>query len=283
MKLPQPLVDSTWLTSHLHDVRLVDSRWYLDARSGRAAYEADHLPGAVWIDVDRDLAGPATSIAGRHPLPTPPHFAAVLSRLGVDQQTPVVVYDDAGGSIAARLWWMLRMLEHPAAVLDGGMATWTGPTERGWRFVESRPCAARPWPATRLADADDIDALRERPQALIIDARAAARFENGDPAIDPRPGHIPGARSAPWTANLAADGSMLDAATLRERYRALGADAADVIACYCGSGVTACHDLLALEVAGFGETTRLYPGSWSQWGADARRPTVTGADVEPPS
>ena len=277
MKLPQPLVDARWLDAHAGEVRVVDSRWYLDRRSGRDAYESGHLPGAVWVDVDRDLAAPATPTAGRHPLPTPEHFAVVLSRLGVDHHTPVVVYDDAGGSIAARLWWMLRMLEHPAAVLDGGLGAWTGPIEHGWRFVDARLCAPRPWPSRRIADADDIDTLRVDPRALVLDARSSARFDNGDPKVDPRPGHVPGARSAPVAANLTRDARMLDEATLRARYRALGAADAEVIACYCGSGVTACHDLLALEIAGFGESTRLYPGSWSQWGADTTRPATTGS------
>ncbi len=278
VKLPQPLVDARWLNAHAAEVRVVDSRWYLDRRSGRDAYESGHLPGAVWVDVDRDLAAPATPGAGRHPLPTPEHFAAVLSRLGVDHDTPVVVYDDAGGSIAARLWWMLRMLEHPAAVLDGGLGAWTGPIEYGWRFVDALPCAPRPWPSKRLADADDIDTLRADPRALVLDARSSARFVHGDPKVDPRPGHVPGARSAPFVANLTRDGVMLDEAALRARYGALGAADAEVIACYCGSGVTACHDLLALEIAGFGESTRLYPGSWSQWGADTTRPAATGSD-----
>ena len=277
VKLPQPLVDARWLDAHADEVRVVDSRWYLDGRSGRDAYESGHLPGAVWVDVDRDLAAPATPTAGRHPLPTPEHFAAVLSRLGVDHHTPVVVYDDAGGSIAARLWWMLRMLEHPAAVLDGGLGAWTGPIEHGWRFVDARLCAPRPWPSRRIADADDIDTLRVDPRALVLDARSSARFDNGDPKVDPRPGHVPGARSAPFAANLTPDAMMLDEATLRARYGALGAADAEVIACYCGSGVTACHDLLALEIAGFGESTRLYPGSWSQWGADTTRPAATGS------
>jgi len=118
MVLPQPLVDARWLAMHHREVRLVDSRWYLDGRSGRAAYEAGHLPGAVWVDLDRELSAPASRAQGRHPLATPDVFAAALSRLGIDQNTPVVVYDDARGSIAARLWWMLRMLEHPAAVRE---------------------------------------------------------------------------------------------------------------------------------------------------------------------
>jgi thiosulfate/3-mercaptopyruvate sulfurtransferase len=277
--LPHPVVDASWVREHAADVRLVDSRWYLDGRSGRAAYEAGHLPGAVWVDLDRDLSAPASTATGRHPLPAPEHFAAALGRLGIDEHTPVVVYDDASGSIAARLWWMLHVLDHPVTVLDGGLATWPGPLEHGWHAVEARRCPARPWPATRVADADDIEVLRTRARAVVLDARAATRYADGDPAIDPRPGHIPGARSAPWAENLTPDGRFRPAAALRARYTALGAAEAEVVACSCGSGVTACHDLLALELAGLGDRTRLYPGSWSQWGADPTRPAATGPDI----
>jgi thiosulfate/3-mercaptopyruvate sulfurtransferase len=276
MDLPQPLVDARWLAAHHGEVRVVDSRWYLDGRSGRAAYEAGHLPGAVWVDLDRELSAPASTADGRHPLPTPEVFAATLSRLGVDHHTPVVVYDDLRGSVAARLWWMLRVLEQPVAVLDGGMTTWTGRLDRGWYEADPVTCAPRAWPASRVLDADGVEHLRHEDGALVLDARTKSRFEAGDPMLDPRPGHIPGAASAPWAGNLAPDGTMLDAASLRARFAALGAGEAATIACYCGSGVTACHDLLALDLAGLGATTRLYPGSWSQWGADASRPAATG-------
>ena len=276
MILPQPLVDARWLVAHHDEVRLVDCRWYLDGRSGRAAYEADHLPGAVWVDLDLELSAPATPAGGRHPFPTPELFAATLSRLGIGQETPVVVYDDARGSTAARLWWMLRILDHPVAVLDGGMGTWGGPLEPGWREVEQVPCAPRAWPPTRLIDADGVNALRAEKGSLLLDARAGSRFAAGDPTIDPRPGHIPGAKSAPWADNVSPDGTLLDLASLRTRFGALGANEASTIVCYCGSGVTACHDLLALEIAGLGEATRLYAGSWSQWGADPTRPAATG-------
>ena len=277
MVLPQPLVDARWLVAHHDEVRLVDCRWYLDGRSGRAAYEADHLPGAVWVDLDLDLSAPPTSADGRHPFPTADLFAASLSRLGIGQETPVVVYDDACGSMAARLWWMLRILDHPVAVLDGGMITWEGTLEPGWQEVEQVPCAPRAWPPTRLIDADGVDALRGESGSLLLDARTRSRYAAGDPTIDPRQGHIPGAKSAPWTDNVSPDGTLLDPASLRTRFGELGANEASTIVCYCGSGVTACHDLLALEIAGLGEATRLYAGSWSQWGADPTRPAATGS------
>ena len=278
MGMPQPVVGAAWLAEHLGDVRLVDSRWYLDGRSGRAAYERGHLPGAIWVDLDRDLAGPPSPDAGRHPLPSPQNFAATMSRLGIGDDTSVVIYDDARGSIAARLWWMLRMHDHHVAVLDGGIDTWRGDFAVGWHSCRPAAFTARPWPAARLVDADQIEVIRQRRNALVLDARSAARYAHGDPSIDPRPGHIPGARSAPWVDNLRTDGTMLDRAALRERFTALGAADAEIIACSCGSGVTACHDLLALELAGFGDTTRLYPGSWSQWGADPRRDAAVGPD-----
>jgi thiosulfate/3-mercaptopyruvate sulfurtransferase len=276
-----PLVSAAWLESHESAVRVVDSRWYLDGRSGRAAYLSGHIPGAVWVDLDRELAGPAGPMSGRHPLPSPHAFAAAMTRLGIGDTTPVVVYDDARGSIAARLWWMLHILGHDIAVLDGGIDAWAGPLATDDVVPEpaSPPFTACPWPTDRLVDADGVDALRARDDALVIDARTASRFTDGDAVIDPRPGHIPGARNAPWAGNIdAPTGRIRTDGELRARYDDLGATDARTIVAYCGSGVTACHDLLALTIAGFGDRLALYPGSWSQWGADATRPTETGPD-----
>ncbi|MDQ2750944.1 MAG: sulfurtransferase [Pseudonocardiales bacterium] len=260
-----PLVSGAWLAEHAAGVRVVDVRWYLDGRSGRAAYDTGHLPGAVWLDVDTDLSAPASPADGRHPLPSPEHFATALGRVGIAQGQPVVAYDDAGGSIAARLWWLLHVLDEPVAVLDGGLQAWPGELSTDVVTLAQVTRTARPWPAARFRDADSVARA-----ALVLDARPAERFAHGDPGIDPRPGHLPGARSAPWAGNLdPATGRFLDPAALRARFAALGASG-DVVA-YCGSGVTACHDLLALEVAGISGTA-LYPGSWSQWGADPGRP-----------
>jgi thiosulfate/3-mercaptopyruvate sulfurtransferase len=259
-----PLVDGAWLADHLDDVRVVDVRWYLDGRSGRDAYRGGHIPGAVWLDIDSDLSAPASASAGRHPLPTPEHFAAALARVGIADGTPVVAYDDAGGSIAARLWWMLHVLVQPVAVLDGGLAAWPSDLvteDASFPPVDRR---ARPWPVERFASADDVATT----DAIVYDARTAERYAHGAEGIDPRPGHIPGAVSAPWAGNLADDGRFRDAAELRARYAVAAGGPAIA---YCGSGVTACHDLLALELAGITRTA-LYPGSWSQWGADASRP-----------
>lgn len=268
-----PLVTAGWLRDHLAEVRVVDVRWYLrpdDGRTGCDAYAEGHIPGAVWLDVDTDLAAPASVEAGRHPLPSPERFARVLGGAGIAEGQPVVGYDDAGGSVAARLWWLLHTLGEPVALLDGGLDAWLsagGELSADVPAFDAVERPARPWPAARFVDADQLAAS----PAAIFDARAAERYTQGDPAIDPRPGHIPGAMSAPWAANLDGDGRFLPAAELRERFAAV--DGQRAIA-YCGSGVTACHDLLAMTVAGLDDLA-LYPGSWSQWGADPSRPVET--------
>jgi thiosulfate/3-mercaptopyruvate sulfurtransferase len=265
-----PLVSGSWLAEHLEQVRVVDVRWYLDGRSGRAAYESGHLPGAVWLDIDTELSEPASPQAGRHPLPSPQRFAAALGRAGIHARDRVVAYDDAGGSTAARLWYLLRVLNRPVAVLDGGLDAWPGAlvtTEPDYPPVRRRP---QSWPAERFVTADE---LAQVPDAIVYDARTSPRYAQGDPDIDPRPGHIPGAVSAPWEGNLDEHQRFRSTTELRDRY----ADALQRPAiAYCGSGVTACHNLLALEVAGI-QGTALYPGSWSQWGNDPDRPAEVGA------
>jgi thiosulfate/3-mercaptopyruvate sulfurtransferase len=261
------VVDGQWLAEHLHDVRLVDVRWQRGGVPGRQRYDAGHLPGAVFLDVDTDLSAPASPEAGRHPLPTPEHFAAALARNGIAEGTPVVAYDDVGGSMAARLWWMLHVLDEPVAVLDGGLDAWPGELVTAVPEVAPVERAPRPWPPRRFVDADEV----ARTRLPVYDARAAQRFLHADPELDPRSGHIPGARSAPWAANLNADGRLRPA----DELRALYADAADGRAiAYCGSGVTACLNLLAMHVAGI-EDTALYVGSWSQWANDPTRPAET--------
>ncbi|MEV2276057.1 sulfurtransferase [Nocardiopsis sp. NPDC049922] len=269
-------VSADWLRDHLDDVVVVDSRWYLDGRSGREAYRSGHLPGAVFTDVDADLAEPPSPEGGRHPLPSPTDFAAALGRLGIGDHDAVVVYDDANGSVAARLVWMLRVLGTPAAYLDGGLRTWTGDLEKGDSRRAPVHRTPRAWPADRVVHTPTVSAEIGDPARLLLDARVYGRYTGEEPApVDARAGHVPGARSAEWPANLDGDGFLSSPDVLRERFAALGADSAAVITAYCGSGVTACHDLLALEHAGYANT-RLYPGSWSRWGADESLPLETG-------
>ena len=277
--LPGPLVDASWLTAHLDDpdVVVADVRWYIDGRSGEAAYDAGHVPGAVFVDLDVDLAGSPTAGPGRHPLPSPEHFAAAMARCGISGGSAVVAYDDAGGSIAARLWWMLSAIGHRVAVLDGGISAWTGelsldlPSRR-----DGAPFTPRPWPLERLADAVAVDSYRRDPGSIVLDGRSAERFRGEPSAVDKRPGHIPLAVSAPWTENVnPATGKMRTPDELRARFERLNPGAERATICHCGSGVTACHNLLALEVAGL-RAGRLYPGSWSDWSADPDRPIVTG-------
>lgn len=268
-----PIVDAAWLAAHRDDVALADVRFYLDGRSPRAAYDAGHLPGAVYVDLERWLAAPGTPEDGRHPLPTPETFAAGMSACGIGDDAAVVAYDDAGGVIAARLVWMLRALGREAALLDGGIAAWDGPLETEEAPVAKATFTPQPWPTERLAAADDAVAAG----TVTVDARQRERFAGAPDGIDPRSGHIPGARSLPCREHLDANGRLLPVADLRERLAAAGIDGTVPVVSYCGSGVTACHNLLVIEHAGLG-SGRLYPGSWSQWSHDATRPVATGDD-----
>jgi thiosulfate/3-mercaptopyruvate sulfurtransferase len=272
MSIP-PIVTTDWLADHFDEVVVADVRWYPDGTDTVEAYRAAHLWGAVFVDVDRDLAAPATAQDGRHPLPTPEDFAATMSRLGIGDNATVVAYDDQHGSRAARLVWMLRILGHDAAVLDGGLLAWRGAKATG--DPVARPAASftrAPWPADRIATADEVANLPRG--SVLIDARQRGRFTGQElNPLDPRPGHIPGAISIEWPANMSETGHFLPADRLRTRYAAV-ADADDVVV-YCGSGVTGCHDVLALEAIGV-DNVRLYPGSYSQWASDASRDVVTG-------
>jgi len=274
MTLP-PFVDVSWLSDH--EAVIADVRSYFDGRVGRDVHRAGHLPGAVFVDLDEDLAAPATSEDGRHPLPDPAAFAASMSRLGIGDGATVIAYDDAGGSIAARLVWMLRVLGHDAAILDGGIDAWTGELETGEVVPAPATFTAAPWPVDRVATVDDVRAATADPTTTIVDARAAGRFTGEvESPLDPRPGHVPSARSFPWDGNIDPSTRRLRTVdALRDRFGPLAAHGGDVIV-YCGSGVTACHDVLALELAG-ADAVRLYPGSWSAWAADPDNPVETGS------
>ncbi|MDQ1617721.1 MAG: thiosulfate/3-mercaptopyruvate sulfurtransferase [Actinomycetota bacterium] len=270
------MVDLDWWRRRGANVVTADVRWYLDGRSGRAAYEQGHLPGAVFVDLDRWLAGHGNPREGRHPLPDPAVFADGMAQRGIGDQDTVVAYDDAGGVIAARLVWMLRVTGHDAALLDGGLGVYDGPLETETSSTTGgRPRAAftaRPWPADRLADMDAAADLAN----TVLDARNADRYRGERDPVDPRPGHIPGARNLPCRENLDADGRFVPVSMLRQRFADVGVTSAANVVSYCGSGVTACHNLLALELAGLGHG-RLYPGSWSQYSQDPGRPVATGS------
>ena len=257
---------------------LADVRWYLDGRDGRAAYEAGHLPGAVFVDLEAALSGHGRAATeGRHPFPEPVDFAAAMGALGIGDDTPVVGYDDTGGGTAGRLVVMLRMLEHPAGLLDGGLAAHDGPLETGpGSAVEPRRFTPRPWPSDRLADAEQVAAVAASPDGRVLDARARTRFTGEAVAVDPRPGHIPGARSAPWSEALdAATGRFRPPHDLFEHFRALGIDEQTDVVASCGSGVSACVDILAIERAGL-PAPRRYVASFSGWSADPELPTALG-------
>lgn len=282
-----PIVSSTWLIERLaaapptHEGRplvVVDSRWYLDGRSGFAAYQQGHLPGAVWIDLDRWLSSHGAPSEGRHPLPTPEVFAEGMGAHGIGADSVVVVYDDQAGLVAGRLVWMLRRLGHDAAVLDGGLAAWTAsptapPLETGDGPTPApRPFPVQPWPADSFVTTDEVLA-RDPATTRLIDARAGERYRGETEPIDSQAGHIPGALSMPLTGNLGPDGCYLPVEQLAARYAPLLEDGAQVIA-YCGSGVSACHDLIALEAAG--HLGRLYVGSWSAWSSTPGLTVATG-------
>jgi thiosulfate/3-mercaptopyruvate sulfurtransferase len=268
-------VDAAWWQSHREQAVLADVRWYLDGRSGRQAYDAGHLPGAVFVDLDRWLAAHGDPGEGRHPLPSPDVFAEGMATLGIGDDDTVVAYDDAGGVIAARLVWMLRVTGHRAALLDGGTAAYEGPLEQDVPRRERASFTPRPWPVERLADVDDALDLRN----LVVDARDANRYRGEFEPVDPRAGHIPGAVNLACRTNLDDDGRLLPPDELRRRFEAVGVREGTPVISYCGSGVTACHNLLVLEHAGLGQG-RLYAGSWSHYSADPDRPVATGD--EPP-
>ncbi len=275
------LITPEWLTAHLDDpaIQIVDVRWYLTERSrGRAEYLEAHIPGASFMDIDDDLAAPRGQGPGRHPLPEPAAFAAAAGRAGIGTDTHVVAYDAGGGAYAARLWWLLRYFGHQrVSLLDGGWPAWLAashPTESGARDATPATFIAVPRPEL-VIDAAAVEELRRDPNAVLLDARAIERYEGRVEPVDPQAGHIPGARPAPYAGNLRDDGRLKAPDELRDRYAALGVDTAQRVACYCGSGVTAAHDVFALFLAGRTDAL-LYEGSWSDWCSDPARPIATG-------
>jgi thiosulfate/3-mercaptopyruvate sulfurtransferase len=272
-----PVVSVDWLEANRSRVIICDVRWYLDGRSGRAAYDVGHLPGAVFVDLDRWLAAPPTPAAGRHPLPDPAVFSAGMRAVGIHDDSVVVAYDDDGGATAARLVWLLRVCGRTAALLDGGIDSWQLPLSRVRPVITPGSFGLADWPLDAVVDAEDVaGAIREH--AVVIDARAAERYAGTVEPVDARAGHIPGAVNLPYAGNLdPTSGRFLDPDALAARYREEGVGEHGHAIVYCGSGVTACHALLAIERAGL-PPARLYAGSWSQWSADDRRPVATGHD-----
>ncbi|MEV4744394.1 sulfurtransferase [Streptomyces sp. NPDC049555] len=254
---------------------LLDIRYQLGGPNGRPEYEAGHLPGAVYVDLDAELAAPPGP-KGRHPLPDVEQFGAAMRRAGVRADRPVVVYDGGTGWAASRAWWLLRWAGHPSVrVLDGGLAAWHAegrPLESGVPDVAEGDFVPAPG-ALPLLDADGAAALAWR--GLLLDARAAERYRGEVEPIDPVAGHIPGAVSAPTTENVTEQGLLRPAAELAERFARLGVKDGVEVGVYCGSGVSAAHQLLALAVVGI--DAALYAGSWSEWVADPARPVATGA------
>jgi thiosulfate/3-mercaptopyruvate sulfurtransferase len=269
-----PFVPPDWVADRLGQLVLADVRWSLDGTEGRASYLRGHLPGAVFVDLETVLSGPPSEGDGRHPLPDPERFATGLAELGIGHDDVVIAYDQGPGTVAARLVWMLRVLGQRASVLDGGFARWQGPVESG--DVARLPADRAPlvWPADHLADADLVDRLRSSPDGLVLDARDPARFRGEHEPVDARPGHVPGAVSVSASGNLDDDGRLRGFDHLRVRYADAGALDREEVVVYCGSGVTATHDLLVLEL--LGRRGRLYAGSWSAWSADPDRPAATG-------
>ncbi|MFJ6722063.1 MULTISPECIES: sulfurtransferase [unclassified Streptomyces] len=259
---------------------LLDIRWQLGGPDQRPAYEAGHLPGAVYVDLDRELAGPVseTGLGGRHPLPDPEDFGAVMRRAGVRAGSPVVVYDGGQGWAAARAWWLLRWTGHARVrVLDGGLPAWTA---AGGELTTEEPAPQegdfKPNPGVMgVLDADGAAALARA--GVLLDARAGERYRGEVEPIDRVGGHVPGAVSAPTTENVGPDGRFLSAQALRARFGALGVAEGAAVGVYCGSGVSGAHEVLALEVAGI--PSALYAGSWSDWSSDPGRPVATGGSA----
>lgn len=277
------LIDAVALKDRLDSARetgrrtvLLDVRWALGDPHGHDHYLREHIPGAIFVDLATELAGPAEPSRGRHPLPTPQQFQESARRWGINDGDAVVAYDDSGNMAAARLWWMLRNAGFRSVqLLDGGLAAWRA---AGFDLAAG---AEQPAPGNVTVSGGAMPAIDAGQAAswgrrgLLLDARAGERYRGEVEPVDPRAGHIPGAVSAPTTGNLQPDGRFLPPAELRERFERLGYRSAVPTAVYCGSGVTAAHEIAALEIAGF--TAALYPGSFSEWCHSASNEVISGA------
>lgn len=278
----EPLISVAALAAVLDDpaLRLVDCRFALtDPDAGRAAYDAAHIPGAIYAHLDQDLSAPVRpGVTGRHPLPDRAGLARRLGGWGVGDDDWVVAYDASGGAMASRLWWLLRWLGHERVlVLDGGWQAWLSadkPVSAAAPSLSPREFTVRA-PLEAPVDAGFVMAMAG--DGALLDARASDRFRGENETLDPVAGHIPGAFNLPFTDNLAADGCFLPPEQLKARFRAVCEGTDGPVVSYCGSGVTACHNLLAMRIAGV-PRGRLYAGSWSEWITDPARPVARGSD-----
>ncbi len=282
MKEREVLIDATALAAlPPHDVLVVDCRFGLaDPGQGERDFLDAHIPGAVYASLDRDLSDLSKQGLGRHPLPDVEAFAKTLSRWGWRKPQRVVAYDDAGGALAAaRLWWMLESVGIGASVLDGGWKAWKAaglPVEHGPAVPRNASAVELHFDPARVVYHEELDALRQQPSTLMLDARAAPRFRGESEPIDRAAGHVPGARNRPFSENLDIEGRFKSPRALREEFeRTIAGHRPQDVVHMCGSGVTACHNLLAMEAAGL-SGSRLFAPSWSGWSSDPSRPVATG-------
>lgn len=279
------LVTTDWLALHLNDsnVRVVDVRWYLfdKDKTGQSEYARGHIPGAVFVDLETALAKHDVIGPGRHPIPDAQEFAKAMSNAGIDAHTHVIGYDDRGGASCARLWWLLRYFGHDkVSLLDGGIAQWVAegrPLETRVPSVPRKNFVAQPPRQHMVVGKLAVDSLRRDPRVHIFDVRVGERYRGEIEPIDPKAGHIPGAKNAPIADNLrsATDLRFLSPDEIRVRFEKLGAHPGDPVVAYCGSGINACQTVFALTLAGF-QNVLLYEGSWSDWSRDDNLPVMTG-------
>lgn len=284
-----PLVTTAWLADHLTDprIRIVDTRWYLlNPNKGETDYANVHIPNAIYLSIDRHLSALPLPDAttGRHPLPSAEAFSETMTAAGIGDETHVVVYDDAGGGNAARLWWLLSYFGHTnVSLLDGGLNEWLAEGRPVSNQIPTFPRAAAPFHAqpnpNMVVTKAEMIARTDDPHTLILDARAPERYRGETEPVDARAGHIPGAKNSPLAHNLqsSADFHFRNSSDLQTHYDKFGANGADEIVVYCGSGVNAAANLFALHLAGY-DNTRLYPGSFSEWSRDPNLPVITGSE-----
>lgn len=279
------LVSTDWLAAHLNNpsIRIADVRWYLfeKDKTGESEYLHGHIPGAVFIDTDTALAKYGVVGPGRHPIPDASVFANAMSHAGIDANMHVIAYDDRGGATCARLWWLLRYFGHDrVSLLDGGINRWIAegralqidvPQVARKNFVAQAPRQSM------VVGKFAVDSLRHDPRAHVFDVRVGERYRGEIEPIDPKAGHVPGAKNAPIAGNVQSDFRFLSPEEIRARFEKLGAKRDDQLVAYCGSGINACQTVFALMLASF-EHVLLYEGSWSDWSRDENLPVATGAN-----